>query len=208
MRELAAQHAEGLAKAYAASDPDVQVSVEDAELPASVFEAKQRGDIVDLASLYPDGLFALSQEMEGLVESSSNLGVLHADESAVAGESFARCPKEELLETVGMRQTRLAERCGFAVDVTSNNPPWPVDTSSTLLPIMQEAYHEATGEKLAAVSTHGWLECASFAGKAPELDMVAIGPTIDNPHSTDETLHLDTIAPVYRMLELTLSRLQ
>lgn len=208
VRELAAQHAEGLAKAYAASDPDVQVSVEDAELPASVFEAKQRGDIVDLASLYPDGLFALSQEMEGLVESSSNLGVLHADETAVEAESFARSTKEELLETVGMRQARLAERCGFAADITSNNPPWPVDTSSTLLPIMQEAYRETAGEELAAVSTHGWLECASFAGKAPELDMVAIGPTIDNPHSTDETLHLDTIVPVYRMLELTLSRLQ
>lgn len=204
---LLTQRTAELAAAYAASDPDVSVSVTTAALPDTVFEREQAENIVDFAALVLDGVHTMSQTVEGLVESSSNLGVFQADENQVTALVFARSSQAALLNSIGLMQARLAQMCGYSVTQARSSDAWPADPDSELQALMGQVYFEQTGEELALSCLHAGLECGAFARMNENLDMISIGPEIHDVHSVDETLYLDSVVPVYRLLEETMARL-
>lgn len=204
---LLTQRTAELAAAYAASDPDVSVSVTTAALPDTVFEREQAENIVDFAALVLDGVNTMSQTVEGLVESSSNLGVFQADENQVTALVFARSSQAALLNSIGLMQARLAQMCGYSVTQEQSSDAWPADPDSELQALMGQVYFEQTGEELALSCLHAGLECGTFARLNENLDMISIGPEIHDVHSVDETLYLDSVVPFYRLLEETMTRL-
>lgn len=204
---ITGEYAKALASAYSASDPGLTATVSQAEMPQTVFDASQAENIVDYAALVFDGLHTLSQSVQGLVESSSNLGVFRADADAVTSVQYVRSSQAALQDSICLKQQRLAERLGFTVSRQKMAEAWPVNTGSTLQSIMQEVYREQTGEELKLACVHAGLECGTFARMNEALDIISIGPELHDVHSVKETLYLDSIVPFYRLLEGTLARL-
>lgn len=207
VEELLSQRTSELASAYSASDPNVTISVEPAELPQTVFEAEQTASIVNFAALVFDGVHTMSQTIDGLVESSSNLGVLRANADEVTVLLFARSSQDALLDSIGLQQLRLAQLCGFSATQTQSSDAWPADPDSELQSLMGKVYLEQTGEELVLSCLHAGLECGTFARLNKDLDMISIGAEIHDVHSVNETLYLDSVVPVYRLLAETMMRL-
>lgn len=205
--ELLRQRAGGIAEACEDSDPDMSFDVSPAQLPETVFEAGQAEDIVNFAALVFNGLGTMSQSVEGLVESSSNLGVIRADENEVSAGLYPRSSQAALLDSIDLQQRAMAELCGFTMSSVKASDAWPAETDSELQDIMKEVYLEETGEELKLICVHAGLECGTFARLNPELDMVSIGPELHDVHSVKETLYLDSVVPFYRLLQGTLLRL-
>ncbi|HIU34686.1 MAG TPA: beta-Ala-His dipeptidase [Candidatus Pullichristensenella excrementigallinarum] len=207
VQELLTQRTAELAAAYSASDPDVTISIEPTELPQTVFDGEQAANIVSFAALVFDGVHTMSQTIDGLVESSSNLGVFRANEDEVTSSLFARSSQEALLNTIGLQQLRLAQMCGYSATQARSSDAWPADPDSELQALMGQVYFDQTGEELKLSYLHAGLECGTFARLNENLDMISIGPEIHDVHSVNETLYLSSVVPVYRLLEETMVRL-
>lgn len=207
IKKLLNQRIDELASAYSASDPDIAISIKSVQLPQTVFEGEQSENIVNYAALVFDGLHTMSQTIDGLVESSSNMGVLRANEHEVMISLFARSSQKALLDEIGLQQLRLAQMCGYNVTQVKSSDPWPANPDSKLQALMQQVYFDQTGNKLALSYLHASLECGTFACLNENLDMISIGPEIHDVHSVKETLYLNSIVPVYSMLDETMIRL-
>ncbi len=207
VEELLTQRTAELATAYSASDPGVSISVEPAELPETVFEGAQAQAIVNYAALSFNGVHTMSQTVDDLVESSSNLGVLRANADEVTVMLFARSSQAALLDEIGLQQLLLGQLCGFSVTQAQSSDAWPADPDSELQALMGQVYLEQTGDELILSCLHAGLECGTFARLNADLDMISIGPEIHDVHSVNETLYLDSVEPVYDLLAETLVRL-
>lgn len=154
------------------------------------------------------GVQAMSNELEGLVESSANLGVLTVTQESFEIQVFPRSSKDAWLDFDVMQYGDLAKLCGFSVHCGSRSAAWPVNVKSELLPAVKAAFQEQVGAEIKVESIHAGLECSWFYQKNPALDMVSIGPTLTGAHSPQETLHLETLLPHIKVLEAVLARLK
>ncbi len=207
VKELLIQRTAELADAYSASDPDVTISIKPTKLPQTVFKGNQAQNIVNYAALVFDGIHTMSQTVDGLVESSSNLGVFRANKDEIVASLFARSSQKALLDTIGLQQLRLAQMCGYSVTQKQSSDPWPADPNSKLQALMRQVYFDQTGNDLILKYLHAGLECGTFARLNEKLDMIAIGPEIHDVHSVKETLYISSVVPVYHLLDETLTRL-
>lgn len=197
-----------LKKAYAGTDDGIVTDVTSVELPEAVFSADLKTRVLDFAGLVPNGVNTMSQRVEGLVESSSNLGVAQADAAGVSFTACVRSSEQSLMESLLLRQTRLASLCGFTSDVTYGSDAWPVDTDAKLPGLLCEIYKAQTGKEMVVESVHAGLECGTFARMNEDIDMVCIGAAIDGAHTTAETLHISSVHTLYQLLAESLKRLK
>lgn len=105
----------------------------------------------------------------------------------------------------------LGKLCGLTVSDMDVAPAWPVNTKSTLLPLILKVYLEQNKESIKALAVHAGLECSYFAQKCPALDIVSVGPNLKGVHSPAETLWISSIDTTANLVietlkQLTLSR--
>ena len=208
VEEYLAWREQGLREAFAGKDDGVTLSVETAKPAAEVFEPFMAKHIIDYVYGAKDGVNTMSAEIEGLVESSSNLGRIAVGARGVQIRQMARSSVGARLEEMAAYQRFLGEQCGLDVKVTPGSKPWPVKAGSTLLEKVREAYRELNGEEMEVVALHAGLECGAFAELSGELDMVSIGPDLKGVHSTEETLFLGSIPKTWRLLEKVLGEVE
>ena len=206
--DIVREKAEGLRKTYAATDGDMALTAAPTALPEAVFAPELACRIVDFAALVPNGVNTMSQRVAGLVESSSNLGAAQADADGIAFTTCVRSSEQALMESVLLRETRLAALCGFTTGIAYGSDAWPVDADAKLPALLSEVYKEQTGKDLIIESVHAGLECGTFARMNEEIDMVCIGAQIDGAHTTKETLRISSVGTLYHLLAETLKRLK
>lgn len=148
----------------------------------------------------PNGVVAMSKDVEGLVETSLNLGVLSLQDDCLrlqyAVRSSVDRDKEELCRQ--MRQT--AERAGAKVSVRNAYPGWAYRKDSPLREKMVRIYEEIYGKKPVLEAIHAGLECGILAGKIPDLDCVSIGPDLQNVHTAEESMDIESVGRVWSYL--------
>ena len=147
----------------------------------------------------------MSAEVEGLVESSCNLGKISIGAEGVEIRQMPRSSVGARLEEISAHQRALGEKCGLEVEVTPGSKPWPVKADSVLAAKVREAYRELNGEEMKVVALHAGLECGAFAELSEGLDMVSVGPDLKGVHSPEETLYLRSIPKTWRLLERVLA---
>lgn len=148
----------------------------------------------------PNGVVAMSKDVEGLVETSLNLGVLSLQDDCLrlqyAVRSSVDRDKEELCRH--MRQT--AERAGAKADVRNAYPGWAYRKDSPLREQMVCVYEKMYGKKPVLEAIHAGLECGILAGKIPDLDCVSIGPDLQNVHTAEESMDIKSVGRVWDYL--------
>lgn len=148
----------------------------------------------------PNGVIAMSRDVEGLVETSLNLGVLSLQEENLhlqyAVRSSIDRDKEELCRH--MRQT--AEQLNASVEIRNSYPGWAYRKDSPLREKMVRIYEERYGKKPVLEAIHAGLECGILAGKIQDLDCVSIGPDLENVHTAEERMCIDSVRRVWEYL--------
>ena len=205
VEEYVAWREQGLREAFAGKDDGVTLSVEEIEPAAEVFEPFMAKRIIDYISGAKDGVNTMSAEVEGLVESSCNMGKIAVGPGGVEIRQMPRSSVGARLEEITAYQQFMGEQCGLDVEVTPGSKPWPVNPDSALAAKVREAYRELNGEEMKVVALHAGLECGAFAELSEGLDMVSVGPDLKGVHSPEETLYLRSIPKTWRLLEKVLA---
>lgn len=197
-----------LSERWKDTEPGLTLTLSEADMPPAALSDADRDRALALASELPNGVHTWSADLEGLVESSSNLGVFRADAGGVEAVALARSSNAARQTELTARQRALAASLGFAVETESSTAPWPYNPDSRLLALCKETYRALHGAEIDVAAIHAGLECGAFAALNPALDMVSIGPKVTDAHSPRETLHLDSIPGIWRLLEGMLTGLK
>lgn len=146
--------------------------------------------LLDALLALPHGVLTMNPEMEGLTETSNNLGIFAADndgtKKTVSAVCLSRSSIESRLDETIARIGAVARRTGANHETSSRYPGWAPNLDSRVLGVCERVHESLFGEPANVEATHGGLECGLLGARIPGLDMVSLGPRIEGAHSPDE----------------------
>lgn len=160
-----------------------------------------------LLAAIPSGVTAMSQVVDGLVESSSNLGVVTSEGEQVRIVCCSRSSVASSLEYLAVRHRALGRLAGAAVEQPEGYPGWKPNLESKMLAVARKQYVAAFGQEPELKAIHAGLECGLLTEKYPDLDIVSFGPNIINAHSPDERVSIPSVQKVWRFLTAVLAEI-
>lgn len=204
---FAAQRQEAYRAEYGEADPDITVAVTPGtEDTFEIMMGDCRRSVLSVLQQLPNGVQQMSRDIEGLVQTSLNLGILKVDFRGIHLTSSVRssvnAEKQQLIQ-------QLAEICGKlggSCEVMGEYPAWEYKADSPLREIMTEVYLEQYGRKPAVEVIHAGLECGLLSGKLDGLDCVSFGPDIVDIHTTREKLSIPSVQRTWKLLLEVLKR--
>jgi dipeptidase D len=188
----------------ATSDPDISIKITHTEMPANVISDGVESRLIKAVYACPNGVIHMSQDVPGLVETSSNLAIVKLQNGKISVHCLLRSSvdsaKEDLANAIGC-VFRLADA---EAEFTGGYPGWKPNPKSDILKTMQETSKKMTGKLPEVKAVHAGLECGLLGGVYPNLDMISFGPTIRYPHSPDEKVKITSVKEFYTWLTETL----
>lgn len=163
--------------------------------------------LVGLMTTVPNNVHTMSPFIDGLVESSANLGVMSVNEKIVRFTVFARSSVAYQATQIGVICAALANSFGFTFDSEGHVPGWAVNPNSKLTHIACDAYKHLTGIDMIVEPVHAGVECGAFAEKNPHLDMISIGPTLVEVHTPNEICKIEDVKITTELLIEILERI-
>jgi dipeptidase D len=187
-------------------EKDVLVSFKD-EPSGIAFTDEETARILDLLLAVPHGVTAMSQAIPDLVESSTNLGVVTTQGPRVEIVCCSRSSVMSALDGLARQHRSLAMLAGAEAVHSDGYPGWKPNTESPLLGVAKECYRGLfqTEPKLEAI--HAGLECGLLTEKYPDLDMVSMGPRIEDAHSPAERVSITSVQKSWELLKAVLEKL-
>ncbi len=179
---------------------------------ARFFTNKMLNKIITIMMLIPNDVLAMDIEKPGLVETSSNLGVIRMEDDALWFTCATRSSVASRKRMVLNQMKRLMDSVGGVLIERSDYPGWEYRKESPLRELFLETYGELfhnpeRDPEPVARPIHAGLECGYFAEKLGDIDMIACGPTIHDVHTINETLFLDTVPKTVELLAKVLEKL-
>lgn len=170
-----------------------------------VLDIQSTDRVVDFLELLPNGVISMSADIEGLVETSLNVGVLRLEQDKLVSYSAVRSSIESAKRHIMSMLKTLTELSGGTVSSYGEYPGWQYKKDSRLRETMVQTYKEMFGQDVKVEAIHAGLECGIMISKLPGLDCVSFGPNIYNIHTTEEKL---SISSTKRMWEYLLAVLK
>ena len=187
-------------------EKSVTVTVEETTANSSFSEA-DTSVFLSCMSEIPDGVISMSEDINGLVQTSLNLGIIRTDESGIylghALRSSVKNEKEALKVKVGSTY----KKYGAAVTLHGDYPEWEFKKDSRLQRVIAGEYEKQSGKKMNITAIHAGLECGLFCQKRPGLDCVSLGPDIFDIHTSLERLSKKSAERVFELLLRVLEQL-
>ena len=181
-------------------DPGVNVKVQETNKVDKAFTLTDTKKIVDLLYLIPNGIVTNSVEIEGLVESSTNLGVVITEGDTVIYDSAIRSSVASLKDEIVLRSKTIAELFGAVFETTASYPEWQYDNESAVRGVCQEVYKRMYGKDAKIVAIHAGVECGLFNEKLGKLDMISFGPNLYDVHTPEEHMSISSVKNTYEYL--------
>jgi dipeptidase D len=190
----------------AAVEPKLSAGAVPADLPALVMDEADQRRL--LAALYatPQGVIRMSAAAPGLVETSTNMGIVRAQAGTLEVTNYMRSSVDSALDDLVGLIASVWEAAGVSVTVSGRYVGWAPNPNSPILAIMMEVYEEEFGYPPEVTGVHAGTECGTIVVKYPHLDTVAIGPTIEDVHSPAEKMDVASVQKVMDLLKATLER--
>jgi len=187
-------------EAFSKTDPDVSVEVEAGEAAADAWTDDATRTLLDAIALVPTGPLAMSNDFEGLVETSTSLGEASTEGDRLTLHSLSRSSNDAALPEVIGALDAIARLAGGELEVKHNYGGWRPDLDSPALAALHASYVRLFGEEPIVTAVHAGLETAVIGDKVPGLDMISFGPQIEAPHSPDERVSIPTVERFWRLL--------
>jgi len=183
------------------TEPNICFKMESIEIPSQVFTASFQSQLLNTIYGIPHGVLAMSQEIPGLVETSTNLAsVKMMDNSLWITTSQRSSVDSSKIDAANMVKSILLLG-GAQVTQSDGYPGWTPNTNSEILKISIDCYEKRYGLKPEVKAIHAGLECGLFLAKYPALDMISIGPTIKGAHSPDERVLISSVVKYWDHLQ-------
>ncbi|MDD6571345.1 MAG: aminoacyl-histidine dipeptidase [Thermoflexaceae bacterium] len=193
---------------YRNCDDNIKITVtETGKTDGRIISAKSREFLTFILVNAPNGVMKMSSDMEGLVETSLNCGILRLEEDFIRVGFSIRSSVESAKWALYEQLEYLAEFLGCECEYSGNYPGWQYRPDSKLREIMLSVYEEQYGKKPEVTAIHAGLECGIFADRLPGIDIVSFGPDILDIHTTKERLSIESVERVWKFTVEVLKRL-
>ncbi|HHT89307.1 MAG TPA: aminoacyl-histidine dipeptidase [Clostridiales bacterium] len=189
-------------KELESSEPELEYSVEDmGDGSYTPMHPVSFEKLLFLLIQTPYGVQVMSSDIEGLVESSLNLGILLTKEEQAVICNSVRSAKSSYKHYISSRLEYLVNFLGGEYIVRSEYPAWEFRKESKLREHLQKHYKQMYGKEMIVQAIHAGLECGLIAEKMPGIDIVSIGPDMSRVHTIDERVSISSTIRVYQFLE-------
>lgn len=196
-----------VANEYQGLETTLKLALESVDAPEYCIDATTTVNLIRSLYAAPHGVVSMSRDLEGLVETSTNLA------------SVKMKPGNEILVTTSQRSSVESRKWDIACQVEclfklagaevthgEGYPGWQPNMNSPIMKIASDAYEELYGIKPAIKAIHAGLECGLFKSTRPELDMVSFGPTLRGVHSPSEKMHIPAVERFWQQLKRILEK--
>lgn len=217
LNKLIQNENEILSHEYSHSDPDISVSYEvisnDLADTIAVMTDEDTTKVIAALNLLPNGIRKMSQDIEGLVQTSLNLGIMNTIKGnnhdgyicfSFSVRSSVKTEKEYLINQIECLMNSL----GGTVELSGEYPAWEYRKDSPLRDIMVDVFKEQYGHEPIIQALHAGLECGIFNEKLPGLDCVSFGPDMKDIHTSNESMSVESVARTWDYILEILKRLK
>ncbi len=182
------------------SDKDVKLEAQETTVPANVIDETSAKKLIAAAYALPHGVVAMSQDIEGFVETSTNLASIKMDNGQLVITTSQRSSIESAKDNICSMVASVFELAGFKYESGDGYPGWTPDPNSAILKVTVEQFKKQFKYDPIVRAVHAGLECGLFSEKFPGLDMVSFGPNIRGAHSPDERLEIATVERFWQLI--------
>jgi dipeptidase D len=199
---------EDLKAEFAVADPDIRVVAPSADKLARQLDGPSTARLIDFLVIAPNGVQSMSQDLEGLVESSLNLGVLEQSGESIKMTVSIRSCVDSIREDLTRRVEALAGLVDAKSARTGEYPAWQYEADSPVRDVCVSVYKDVSGHEPQVQAIHAGLECGLLREKLSQTDMISFGPNLANVHTPEEQLSISSVANTWVFLTTVLARLQ
>lgn len=189
------------------TDPHLDIHLETAAIPAEVLDVTTQVKIIRAIYSLPNGVFRMSADIPGLVETSSNLARVLIKNGQLLSQSLQRSSVESAKMDIANAVRAAFEQIGASVENAGDYPGWKPEPDSNLLRHAIAVYKEVFQREPDVNACHAGLECGIINGRYPGLDMISVGPDIRGAHSPDERVRIESVANFWTYLKALLNSL-
>lgn len=186
-----------LEEEYSATEPELQMYVESEGPAARAIGADAARRMLLALRAVHNGVFAMSQDLDWLVETSSNLACINRQGGKVVVVTSQRSSVGSQRENMSATVRAAFQLAGARVETGEGYPGWKMNPDSEIVRIAADSYRRLFGKEPKILAIHAGLECGLFSEKYPRLDMVSFGPTLRGVHSPEERLLIPTVQMVW-----------
>jgi dipeptidase D len=192
---------------YSTTDPNLAILLEPAERPEKMLEEVFQDMLLRAVSACPHGIYRMSPDIEDLVQTSSNIARVLAENGEYKIQCLTRgsVDSEKMDMAVSIRS--VFELIGADVALTGEYPGWAPRPDAPIVKLMSSLYEELFGSKAPVMACHAGLECGILGTNYPDMQMISFGPNIRGAHSPDEKVQVSSVQKFWGYLLETLKRI-
>ncbi|MHA2140377.1 MAG: beta-Ala-His dipeptidase [Candidatus Thorarchaeota archaeon] len=187
-------------------EPDIKIEWKESE-PALAFSLEESKKIIQLVNVIPHGPIRFSPSVKGLVETSNNLAIIKTDDSEISVLMSTRSSVDSELDSFRKAISDLAQLGGWDVTQKTAYPGWNPEPKSPFLAYVRSHLEKVSNSEVKVEAIHAGLECGIIGSKIPGIQMVSIGPRMENPHTPDERLRIADVGILYNVMKSILKDL-
>ena len=186
---------------FAATEPKWKSSLETAKTPENIIEKSVAQRLLNALYACPHGIIRMSDDMKGLVETSTNLASIKMiDNQIIKVSTSQRSSVASAKKDIANMVESVFLLAGAEVSHGDGYPGWKPNPNSEIAIKVADSYKKLFGKEPKIRAIHAGLECGLFSEKYPEMDMVSFGPTMRGVHSPDERLHIGDTKKFWQLL--------
>ncbi len=192
---------------YKGLETTLKLDLQTAERPEYAVDSDTTARLIESLYSAPHGVISMSRDIEGLVETSTNLAsVKMKGENQILVTTSQRSSVESRKWDIARQVEALFRLAGAEVSHGDGYPGWAPNMNSPIMHIASDAYEELYGIKPAVMAIHAGLECGLFLQKYPYLDRVSFGPTLQGVHSASERMYIPAVERFWGQLTRILEK--
>jgi dipeptidase D len=202
VKEIIKEYYNEIVKEFHSSESGIVINFEKRkEKVERVFKKKFTNRIINTLLALPHGIINLSNEIKGLVETSSNLATVEiiGDELKIGTSQRSSIDSAKKYIASSVRSVFLL--AGAKIEGSDGYPGWTPNIKSPLLQVSKKVYVEMFKSEPEVKAIHAGLECGLLSAKYPGMDLISFGPTIQGAHSPDEKVYIPAVDKFYSLVK-------
>ncbi len=190
---------------YKVNDSNLTITCEKISNCHKVIDKKISDNIISALLLFPNGVVAMSQDIKGLVETSSNIGVVINGENEICIRQALRSSVTNRKLYVQRKIEEVARVTGGVCNISSSYPSWQFNPNSKIREVFTKEYKAMFNEEPVIDALHAGLECGLLEELLGDVDLIALGPNIFDPHTPEERVSISSTKKIYDLVVQVLS---
>ena len=204
LKNLAGLAFENILKDFKVSDKSPILAIEKIEEKNLGISLGDTLNIINFLHEVPNGVLEMSKHIEGLVETSINIGFISTEivdgNVKIRIKSLARSMANDPLNKLVEEVTDLTRKHDANIKIAASNPSWEYKEDSKIRELIEKSFKEITGNKPVIKAIHAGLECGVFTQNIKDADVVSIGPNIYGAHTPEERMDIKSVGETWEWL--------